>query len=95
MIVVSKTTTGILIQRDELDIQIDAPAVPLALPTIITSLISDGRAMAAARRESYEAGLTQGYQNAHIAQQTSERIAERQATDLVESLIGFNRANAA
>jgi hypothetical protein len=51
--------------------------------------------MAAARKDAYEAGLTQGYQNAHIAQQTSERIAERQATDLVESLIGFNHANAA
>jgi hypothetical protein len=49
----------------------------------------------AARKDAYEAGLTQGYQNAHIAHQTSERIAERQATDLVESLIGFNHANAA
>jgi hypothetical protein len=86
MILVTKTTTGILIQRDTIDIQIDASAVALTLGPIIHELVDSGRALGQARHEGYEDGLSQGYVNALIAQQTSERIADRQAQELVEAL---------
>lgn len=86
MILITKTTTGLLIQRDATHIEIDAPAVPLALGPIISELIGEGRAIAAARRESYELGLEAGRDQARIERETSERIAERQAADLAETL---------
>lgn len=96
MILISKTTSGILVQRDELDIQIEAPAVPLALGTIISTLITSGTALATARREAYEAGLNRGYEQCAIEYTTSERIAERQASDLLDTLYpGVPHASAA
>jgi hypothetical protein len=95
MIMITKLATSLLVQRDDTEIIIDDRAIRAALGAVISELVSDGRALQTARKDAYEAGLNQGYQNAHIAHQTSERIAERQATDLVESLIGFNHANAA
>lgn len=86
MIMISKTGSGILLQRDATEIVIDGPAIAIALGPIIAELIGSGRALANARREGYEDGLTQGYLNAAIEHATSERIAERQAADLVEAL---------
>lgn len=95
MIVISKTATGLLVQRDELDIQIDAPAVATALGPIIAELIGSGKAPGQARREGYEDGLCQGRVNAQIEQATRERIAERQASDLVDIFVGVHAASAA
>lgn len=86
MIFVSKTSSGILLQRDALEIAIDGPAIAVSLGPIISELIGSGRALANARREGYEDGLIQGRTNAAIELATSERIADRQAQDLIESL---------
>lgn len=95
MIHVTRTTTGLLLQRDATEIVIDGPAVPLALGPIIAELVGCGRAIADARRSGYEDGLIQGRANAAIELETSARIAERQAHDLADSLIGVPHANAA
>jgi len=81
MLLISKTTAGILIQRDDLDIQIDQPAIASTLGAIITSLIDCGRIAGRARTEGYEDGLIQGRLNAQIEYETSRRIAERQALE--------------
>lgn len=94
-IYITKTTTGLLIQKDACEIAIDGPAIATALPSVLHELISSGRAAAQARREGYEDGLIQGRINATIEQATSERIAERQAADLVDILVGVNVASAA
>ena len=86
MLWISRTSSGLLIQRDSIDIQIDQAAVALALGPIIHELVDSGRALGQARMEAYEAGLDQGYQNAQIAAATRERIADRQAAELVEAL---------
>ncbi len=39
MILITKTTTGILIQRDELDVEIASPAIRETLPILIDVLI--------------------------------------------------------
>lgn len=95
MIMITKLATSILIQRDDTEIVIDDRAITSAMPSIIGALISTGHALALARRESYEAGLNQGYINAEIAHQTSERVADRQAQELVEALVGCELASAA
>ena len=87
MIFISKTTTGVFLQRDELDIAIDGPAIPSTLGLIITALIDSGRALGDARRAGYEAGLSQGYQQCERELLMSARIAERQQTDLVDALL--------
>jgi hypothetical protein len=95
MIWISKVAGGILLQQDATEIVIDAPAVSTALGPIIAELIGSGRALGQARREGYEDGLTQGRINAAIEHATSERIAERQAGELVDALIGTTMASAA
>lgn len=95
MIYIRRTTSGLLIQRGAIDIQIDGPAISLALGTIIGELISSGNALASARRESYEAGLLQGHAQGRIEAETKERIADRQASELVEALVGCELASAA
>lgn len=86
MILITKTRTGILIQRDAIDIAIEAPAVPLALGPIIHELVDSGRAAGQARREGYEAGLVQGYEQCRIELETRARIADARAADLAETL---------
>lgn len=86
MILISKTTTGLLIQRDAIDVAIDAPAVPLALGAVIRELIDSGRAIGQARREGYEAGLIDGRERARIELETSARIAERVEADAAADL---------
>lgn len=85
-ILISKTTTGLLIQRDAVDILIDAPAVPLALGPIIHELVDSGRAAGQARREGYEAGLLDGRERARIEAETTARIAAARQADLAEAL---------
>jgi hypothetical protein len=77
MIFITRMNNGILVQRDATEVYIDAPAVPLALPTIITSLISDGKALANARRESYEAGLVRGHEQGRIEAEARHRCEEQ------------------
>ncbi len=86
MIHISTTSTGLLLSRGDLSIAIDASAVRGALGLIIVALVDSGQALAHARRSGYEDGLNQGYINAQIASETRERIAERQAAELVEAL---------
>lgn len=86
MILITRTTTGILIQRDACEILIDAPAIAVALGPIIHELIDAGRTVGQARREGYEAGLIDGRERQRIEQETSSRIADRQAADLAETL---------
>lgn len=62
-IYISRTSTGLLIQRDEVDIVIDQSAIPAALPAIIASLVDSSRAIGAARQDGYEAGLIVGHAN--------------------------------
>jgi hypothetical protein len=96
MISLSKLASGaLLIQKDATEIVIDAPAIRETLPILIAVLIDSSKALAAARQAGYEDGLAQGYANAQIASATSARIAERQASELVESLIGCAVASAA
>lgn len=95
MIHITTTTTGLLIQKDDLDVQIDRPAIRETLPILIGVLIDSTKALAAARRSGYEDGLRQGYANCDIQHATSERIAERQAGELVEALAGCQVASAA
>lgn len=96
MIYISRMPSGaVLLQKDAAEIAIDASAVPVTLGVIIAELIGCGKAVSEARRGGYEDGLVQGRINAAIEQATSERIAERQAADLVEALVGLHHANAA
>lgn len=86
MINITRTASGILVQRDATEILIDLPAVPVALGPVIHELIDSGRACGQARREGYEAGLIDGRERQRIEHETSGRIAERQAADLAETL---------
>jgi hypothetical protein len=95
MILITKLATSILIQRDDTEIAIDDRAIRVCLGAIISELVSDGRALAAARRESYEAGLLQGHEQGRIEAETRERIADRQASELVDILVGIQHASAA
>lgn len=95
MIYISKLASGVLVQRDETDIMIADLAVPSTLGVIIASLIDSGKTLANARRESYEAGLLQGHEQGRIEAETRERIADRQASELVEALVGCELASAA
>lgn len=96
MIYISRLSSGaILLQRDATEITIDAPAVRETLPILISVLVDSTKALAKARLAGYEAGLSQGYANCEIAHATSERIAERQAAELVDALVGCAVASAA
>jgi len=95
MIIISKTAAGILIQRDDLDIEVDHFAIPSTLGLIITSLIDCGRIVGKARAEGYDAGLLQGYQQCQIEQAMSQRIAARQELDLVEAVVSAGLVRAA
>ncbi len=96
MIHISKLPSGaLLLQRDATEIVLDAPAIRETLPILIGVLIDSAKALAAARRSGYEDGLRQGYTNCAIQHATSERIAERQASELVEVLSGCTMASAA
>jgi hypothetical protein len=86
MILITKTTAGLLIQRDATEIAIDGPAVSLALGPIIKELIDNGRAIASARLDSYNRGLEAGREQMRIEMETSARIAEARALDLAETL---------
>lgn len=86
MILISRTSTGLLIQRDAAEIAIDASAVPLALPAIIATLIDSGRACGQARREGYEMGLTDGRERQRIEAETHARIETRAQAELSELL---------
>lgn len=95
MITITKLATSLLLQKDGTEVCIDDHAIRAALPAVLACLIDNGRALGQARREGYEAGLTQGYEQCRVEQATSERIAERQAGDLVDAIVGLNMANAA
>lgn len=90
MILITKLPTGILIQRDDTEIIVEAAAINSALPSIIGSLTGCDRATGQARREGYEAGLERGREQATIEHETSMRIAERQADELVQALAGLS-----
>lgn len=96
MIYLSRLASGaILLQKDDAEIVLDAPAVRETLPILLAVLIDTSKALSVARRSGYDDGLAQGYANAQIAQATSARIAERQAAELVEALAGCQVASAA
>ena len=85
MIFITRLASGaILLQKDDTEICIDQPAIPVALGGVLLTLIDQGRALGEARRQGYEAGLTQGYTQCQIELATSRRIAERQEDDLRE-----------
>lgn len=86
LIFVTKTTTGILVQRDAVDILIDAGAVALALGPIIHELVDAGRAVGQARREGYEAGLLDGRERQRIEAETAQRSAARAEADTIADL---------
>lgn len=88
MIRISHTASALLLHKDGADITIDHAAIASALPAVLATLLRSDPALAQARREAYEQGLAQGYAQCQIEQATSERIAERQAADLVDALIG-------
>lgn len=90
MINITRLSNGaLLIQRDSTELLIDEMAIASALPVVLSSLIDQGRALATARLSGYEAGLIQGRINATIECETSMRIAERQADELVQALAGL------
>lgn len=81
MILISKTTTGLLIQKDDQDIEIDQNAIGCALGPILIALCESGRAIGEARRQAYESGLAQGRIQAMIEHETRQRIAARAIED--------------
>ena len=87
MIYITRTSTGLLIQRDAADIAIDGPAVPLALGPIIRELIDAGRALAAARLDSYNRGLAIGREQSRIEAETRARSQARQEADAIAELL--------
>lgn len=95
MIMITKLATALLIQKDTAEIVIDQAAITSALPAVLACLLDNGRAIGQARREGYEDGLRRGYEQCQVEQATHERIAERQAAELVDALVGLNMANAA
>lgn len=95
MIMITKLAASLLVQRDGAEIIIDLAAIPAALPSVLATLIDSGRAIGLARKEGYEAGLLRGYEQCAIERDTQARIAERQAAELVEVLIGTAMATAA
>lgn len=96
MIHITRFSSGaILLQRDDIEITIDAAAIPSTLGPIILSLIDQGRALGEARRQGYDAGLLQGYAQCEREQAMSQRIAQRQETDLIETLISCELVAAA
>lgn len=95
MIYITRTATGILLQKDAAEILIDGPAVSLALGPIIHELIDSGRACGEARRVGYEAGLIDGRERALIEWETRERIQERIELDEYEDALAAMSALAA
>lgn len=95
MILITRTTTGLLVQRDGTEILIDAPAVPLALGPIIHELVDSGRALGQARREGYEAGLIDGRERQRIEAETAARSAARQEADAIADLLAVTLTVAA
>jgi hypothetical protein len=95
MIWITRTSTGLLLRRDAVEIAIDSPAVALALGPIIGELIDRGRAIGQARREGYEAGLIDGRERARIERETSERCAERRNADELAALLELDAATLA
>lgn len=87
MIWISRTSTGILVQRDATEILIDQAAVPLALGPIIAELVDSGRAVGQARREGYEAGLLDGRDRQRIEAETAARSAARAEADAIADLL--------
>ena len=87
MILISRTTTGLLVQRDAATIAIDGPAVAMALGPIIHELIDAGRAIAAARLDSYNRGLAIGREQARIEAETRARSHARQEADAIAELL--------
>lgn len=75
MITITRTTTGIRIQRDDVELHIDGPAIAQTLAPILLTLIDAGKVVAQARREGYEAGLLQGHAQGRIEAETQARIA--------------------
>ena len=95
MIFISKTASGILVQRDETEIEVDHFAISSTLGPIIVALVDCSRACGQARHEGYEAGLERGREQFRIEYETSLRIAARQAEDLVDALAVSVLASAA
>ena len=96
MINITRLASGaILLQKDATELVVDAAAIATTLPAIIVALTDCARTAGQARREGYEAGLERGREQARIEHETSERIADRQADELVAALAGIGLANAA
>ena len=95
MITITKLAASLLIQKDGAEIIIDDQAIRAALGPIIHELTSGPHALAEARRQAHEDGLRLGYERCRIDYETRERIAERQAAELVDALVGTTMASAA
>lgn len=81
MIFITRTTTGLLIQRDADEIEIAAAALPAALPAVLLCLVESSKATQQARREGYEAGLIQGHEQGRIEAETRHRIEAQRIAD--------------
>jgi len=76
MILISRTAAGLLIQRDELDIEVEGAAVALALGAIIHELTDAGTATTAAYARGHADGLEDGRKQAERELAVREAKAE-------------------
>jgi len=86
MILITRLSTGLLIQKDETDIQIDAAAIPSALPLVIRELIDQAHAIVDARKDAFENGLAIGRERGMIEAETHYRMEEQRLLELDEQL---------
>jgi hypothetical protein len=74
---------ALLVQVDATEIVIDLPAITTALPAVLLTLTESSKALGQARKEGYEAGLVQGHAQGRIEAETRQRIAQRDAEELL------------
>lgn len=86
MILITRIPTGLLIQRDDVELIIDAAAIATALPLIIRELIDQAHAIADARKDAFENGLTIGRERGMIEAETRYRMEEQRLLDIDEQL---------
>lgn len=83
MIRITRIPSGLLIQKDDLELVIDERAIDASLGVIIGELIAASTAITAARRSAYEEGLIVG--RATGAREERARI-EREAEEIASGL---------
>lgn len=86
VILVTKLPTGLLLQKDGIDLIIDEQAIATVLPAVLRELIDSGKAIAAARKESFENGLQIGRERGMIEAETKYRLEEQRLLELDEQL---------